>query len=1038
MRGAGTADGPEPAGPGEEIGVTGRGAETAVIEAALARAAGSARAPGGGAAAQGAGTTPVGTSLLLRGDPGMGKTALLAVADAAARRDGLRVLRMTGAEAETGLPFAALHQVLWPLLDEVRETLATLGEEQRNALERALGVRDGAPPEGFLVADAVLVLLGRAAARTPLVLLLDDIHWTDPSSAAVFCHLRRHLARLPLVLIGATRREAAGTAEDGRTPPRCPDGGEAPWDRTVPLAPLREEHAEALLRARHPWLPDRTRERVLRVAGGNPLALRELPAQIRAAAPDHPALLVDPRAAVLPEPFEELPLGPRIGGLYEDRLRELPDTARNLLLVAALGGPAVPSVATLRDLTACGLFGGSWADVRTRVEDSGLAHLDADRDLVVFHHPLVRAGLVHLVAPARRRAAHRLLADLLPAGSTRQILHLAAAAIGTDPRLAALLCTEADRLSAQGGDAEAAGTMARAAALSPDPADRAARLVDAALMATRAGRLRLAVELLGRAESETRPGTPGPAAPYAFTVACTRFLLHADPAPALALLPAAMELLVSPAGQDQRDRLLEPAFLLLTVVTVHTGDERAWAALARHAPAVSPSAALCLRAWTDGLAETAGPPEPVPHGAPLPAPDLLPPALREAVADLPGDRETAAAWTLLWTAAAVDAVGAYEAVAKPFVRHYAFSTHAFIDGLRSHEDFLHGRWEASLEASRQGAEAAAEYGYAFHTLQFRLNEAQILAARGDATGLAALEVGLGNSAGALGTGAVDERLRGLRVLCALAHGRADEAWHQARLLARPGAASRRTLWSHLSLVDRVQAAVDSGHRAEARRYLRAARTAGNSRGPAHHAFLLALAEALVSDDHETRQRFEAVYARPGAEQWPFPLARAHLAHAGRLRQQGAYGPAADHCRAALTAFTRLGAEPWAARAARELEAAEAAEAARRARPDHPAPDRLAPAGAALSAQELRIAELAAQGLTNRRIGELLGLSPRTIGAHLYKVFPKLGVTTRAALARALDERSAPGTRGRAAQPVPERADGALGSVLPQRAGESRP
>jgi DNA-binding CsgD family transcriptional regulator len=291
-----------------------------------------------------------------------------------------------------------------------------------------------------------------------------------------------------------------------------------------------------------------------------------------------------------------------------------------------------------------------------------------------------------------------------------------------------------------------------------------------------------------------------------------------------------------------------------------------------------------------------------------------------------------------------------------------------------------------------------------------INVAQVLAARGDRAGLAELEPALGATARERRMRPVVQRLRGLKLLCALGHGRTDEAWQHARSLAAPGVIPPRIPWFHLSLVDWVQAAVDSGHRAEARQQLRAVRAAGLARTSPHHTFLVAVAEALAADDDEADQRYEAVYALPGANTWPFPLARARLAHGVRLRRSGGRSESAvAHFKAALTAFTRLGATPWAEQASRELRAVDTGttETGGRATP-HPL----------LSAQEVRIAELAACGMTNRQIGERLGLSPRTIGAHLYKIFPKLGITTRAGVARALADTAAAGVRGPAG-PWPE-------------------
>ncbi|MFF4490726.1 AAA family ATPase [Streptomyces sp. NPDC001544] len=924
-----------PGGPDAGPRPIGRDAQIAVIESVLADIA------------------VTGTWVALRGDPGMGRTALLNVAGTLARGAGLRVLRMTGAQAESGLPFAALHQVLWPLLDDT----AALPEDRRHALESALGVRDGTPPAAVTVGEAAHTLLVRAAARLPVVVLLDDLQWADPSSVAVFEHLRRHLAPLPVVVIAATR--PAGVA------PRQGGGGTGDLPgRVIDLGPLDDRQAERLLRTLHPGLPEETRRRVLAAAAGNPLALHELPAQLRRAAGARPTGPGTWTAGIA-ELFDELPLGERLGRLYEDRLRALPDGARQLLLVAALGGSLADPAGQP-----------SWPQLQETIEASGLAHADPETGRPVFRHPLVRACLLHSAAPAERRAAHRLLADSLPAGSPRRLTHLAAATVGTDGALAALLHAEADGMAALGTHAEAAAMMARAAGVSPDPAGRAARLVAAAAMAARGGRPRAAAGLLTAAESEAHPGRPEPAALHAFAVACTRLQLDGDPAPAIEVLPGALDLPAAPAAGEPHSALRASMLLLLVLVAVHTGDERAWAAAEHHAADTSGPAALCLRAWS----------------GPCRTSDDVPDRLRAAVAALPGDRQTPEARLLLWTVAALDAVGEHRALWNRLARRPAYACEAFADVLRAHDDFLHGRWEASLTVSRRGAETSAAHGRTFDEMLFLQNVAQVLAARGDRAGLAALEPTLGTWARERGIRSVTERLRALQVLCALGHGRAEDAWRYARRLAPPGTVPSRTPWFHLSLVDWVQAAVDSGRPAQARRHLRAVRESALARVSEHHGFLVAVAEALAATDDEADRMFAAVYAHPGAGSRPFPLARARLAHGRLLHRRGRGEPAADHLRAALAAFTRLGAAPWAEQAARALGAAET---------DRPAPGEAGEPHPLLSAQELRIAELAAEGLTNRQIGERLGLSPRTIGAHLYKIFPKLGITTRGGVARAL-------------------------------------
>ncbi|MEV5550670.1 LuxR family transcriptional regulator [Streptomyces sp. NPDC052309] len=911
--------------------LTGRDVELAVVESALA------------------GVRSAGSAVVLRGDPGIGKTALLRWAGATAGRAGLRVVWMTGTRAETALPFAALHQVLWPLFEDA----GALPGRQRRALECALGLREEAAPEGNAVAEASLALLARAAARGPLLVLLDDLQWADPSSAEVFAFVQRRPAALPLVVIGATRHRSGAVA-----------------GRLLDLEPLDDDHAGRLLAALHPRLTDRARRRVLEAAGGNPLALGELPVQMERA-PAAFAVRTDPDGSEL---LGELPLGERLGRLYEDEIRALPDGARRALLPAALGGPAAT---------------GAGREAWRSVVDSGLAKPDPDTGRVEFRHPLVRAGLLHLASPAERREAHRLLARTLPVDSPARLVHLAAAAVGTDDALAALLHAEADRLAARGGEGEAAGMTARAAGLTSDPATRVRRLVAAAALAARGGRPGLALQLTAEAESETGARGLAASAPYAFAVAYARLHLAGDPGPSVELLPAALDLLTSAGSAETRVALLDAMLFLLVVVAVHFGDERAWAAVERHAAGASELTGLCCRAWAG-----------VPH-----VPDDVPARLRAAAASLPKDRRTAAARLLLWTATAVDAVGDHAALWRRAAPHHAYATQAFIAYVRVHDDFLHGRWDEALAVSRQEAGTAAAHGHVFIETLFACTAGQVLAARGERAGLAELEPVLGAAARERGMRFAGERLRGLRALCALGQGRSEDAWQQVRALTPPGVVPPRAPWFHLTLLDFVQAAVATGRRAEARLHLRAVRAASVARTSPHHAFLVAAAEALAASDDEADARCRAVYAVPGADQWPFELARVRLAHGAWLRRRARRKDAAACLRAALAVFTRLGAVPWAEQATRELDAAGSAE--------EPGGGRTHPL---LSAQESRIAELVAEGLTNREIGERLRLSPRTVGAHLYKIFPKLGVTTRARVAGALEETRATGVPDGAGPP----------------------
>ncbi|WP_344338733.1 ATP-binding protein, partial [Kitasatospora putterlickiae] len=319
-----------------------------------------------------------GATVLLRGEAGVGKSTLLAWAGRAARERGFTVLRAVGSEAETDLAFGALHQALWSLL----QPSGTLSAHQREALESAFGARSGTP-SGFAVGAAALALLDDAVRTAPVLLILDDLHWIDSSSATVFGFLHRRCAELPLVIVGATR----------------PDGQAAQsWAaEAVDVRALPRADAAALLGTRYPELAGRARDRVLAEADGNPLALVELPRQLPAAQ----------QRGVAPLP-ERLPLGRRLERLFADRLDAMtPEVGRLLLLGALATGPDLSSGVWLRAVP-----DGDVRETLERIEADGLARLDATGQLV-FRHPLARTAVVAAASDAARREAHRALAGVL-------------------------------------------------------------------------------------------------------------------------------------------------------------------------------------------------------------------------------------------------------------------------------------------------------------------------------------------------------------------------------------------------------------------------------------------------------------------------------------------------------------------------------------------------------------------------------------------------------------------------------------------------
>ncbi|MFI0168783.1 ATP-binding protein [Streptomyces sp. NPDC017095] len=916
------ADGPPPPDrPAQDRpALAGRGPEQALLRRVLDGA----RAGSGG------------TGTLFQGGPGIGKTALLDWAHAEARALGFTVLRAVGSEAEAGVAFGALHQLLWPLTGRMR----ALPEPQRRALAFALGEAAEPVRGGFLVGAAVLALLAGEARMHPVLVLVDDLQWVDSSSAAVFAFLQRRTAEVPLAFVSAGRPE--GPAAEGRP------------GTVVDLAALAGDDARALLGTRHPHLAVTTAERILQEAAGNPLALVELPVHL------HP----DQARGVMPLP-RRFPLGHRLERLFAPRLDRLSREAAHVLLYAALGGtaamwvtPALPDRPDPRRAD----------DVLDEIETSGLAHLEPDGRLT-FRHPLVRGAVVARASGPERRAAHRRLAAELPRDDPRALGHEADATVLPDDELAGRLQEAGRRLALRGGDAEGALLLHRAAVLSTDAEARARRLTWAAAMAARGGRLPYAAKLLEELRHAPVPDDSAPL--YAYAVVYVDQSHHVDFESSFTLLPRALAALSRTGpGAGPFDDLAEQVYFKLLLATVYTSDARGWAALRAHRHQVSALADLCRRAWSDP-ARTA-------HGTGT--------ELRAMAAAMSQEQQAGAAWLLLWTAAAVDMADA--SLWRRFLGQHAYATQGSIAKAGGYQNYLHGHWDQAEVCLRE-AEAADALGYHCNALLFRHHYAHFLAGRGDEDGLLAVDRAIRPTAERVRMTFVTDHLTHLRALAALGHGRDEEAYTALAGLTPPGVLPAGLPWFHLPFFDFVEAALRTGRTAQARAHVAAGDAARMGDISPHHAFLLAAARALAAPDEEADAHYQAAYRVPGAEQWVFELARLRLAHGTWLRDR--HRPQTRQTlQRALEAFRALGAGPWAERAARELRSATVRTGA----------------GCPLTAQELRIAQLAADGLTNKEIAARLSLSPRTVGGHLAKTFPKLGIASRAALARAL-ERNTP-------------------------------
>lgn len=654
----------------------------------------------------------------------------------------------------------------------------------------------------------------------------------------------------------------------------------------------------------------------------------------------------------LPDP---LPLGPRLSASYGARLDALPAPIRRLLLLVALDGPAGPAAAAdLADL-----------------ERTELVTMDAGR--VRFRDPLMRSAVVALAPPGERRAAHRMLADSAD-HPERRAWHLARATLGPDERVAGLLTRAAHTHRRRGDAAGAFAAMVRAADLSPRGADRSRRLAEAASM-------RADVDLRGvsRLLGDARHADPGRHGSLPAAVASAYLALNDD-----GDVDTAHRLLV--AALDDRDPAHLDALQALLAVCAFGGRDELWApfhaAVARLRP--GPPALLAL-----GASLVADPARATPGDLALlddltgRLHDEVDPARIVAVgrAALFTDRMPACREAHRRVVRDGQRGGAVIAVVRALVN-------LCLDSVRT------GRWAEATRLAAEGRALCAAHGHRMLRWPLRFAEALVAAGQGDETTARDTAERMLRWAAAHGAHSLTRSAHHVLAVAALGRGDAEEAYRHAVEVSLPGTLAANAPLALWSAVDLVEAAARTGRDAEAAAHAEAlGRVAVLS---PRLAIAAAGAKATVDPSSE---RFAATLALPGGERWPFDLARVRLAYGEWLRRRHATSAAREQLAVARLAFERLGAAPWTARAQAELRAAGAAPAA---------------GAATLTAQEREIALLAATGLTNKEIGQRLHLSHRTVGAHLYRVFPKLGIGSRAALRDALSlERMTTGSDGAA-------------------------
>jgi DNA-binding CsgD family transcriptional regulator len=883
-----------------------------------------------------------GAAIVVRGEAGIGKSTLLRATADHARRAGHHVLRITGMEAEARLPFAGLHQLLRPLLDAAQRLPAL----QRRALWSAFGLEDAPSPEPFLIALATLNLLTEVSARRPMAILLDDIQWLDRPSHEALAFVARRVSSDPIVMVAVIR--------DGHTGPLVAAGL-----RELHLGGLDDHASHEVLNVTAADLSAADRMRILQQANGNPLALVELPAGWRSV-----------RNPVIESVPSYVPLSARLEKAFGGRIMELPSLTRDALLIASVDYENVVS----EILAATSVLAGRpvTVGILDAAEAAGLIRFDEVN--LSFRHPLVRSGVLQTESVRRRLDANAALAEVLADQPHRRTWHRAQAIVGPDDEVADELEATHVMSTRRGSVAAAISALERSAQLTSDSATRGRRLLLAAEYAFGLGRADMVDRLLTLAGANSLPeldrarmewlreifhdGVPGDATRvFELCDIAQRSARAGDNDLALnLLLGAALRCWWADTGPAARARVVVVAERLDDV----EDDPRHIATL--------------------GLAE----------------PVLRSVRVTELLSRVAVDTVTdPAAMRLLGMAAmaigspvvSVDFLDRAEAKLREQGR-LGFLSHVLNMGQVSRVEL--GDWEKAESAAAEGGQLAHETGQLIWTTGTLAYRAVTAALRGDNETAQRLADDAEKTAGGRRLNCVLSVVQRARGTGWLAAGQYSRAYDSLRRLFDAGDPCHHSTASFHGVMDLAEAALRADCRDEARLVITKLEELTSTTPSATLRVQLSYAKAVLAQDDQAEALFIAALSQD-LTRWPWPHARIQLAYGRWLRRYRRVAESRIPLRSALMTFDLIGAQSWAEQARAELRAAGERTSAKE-------PSALS----LLSTQELQIARLAAEGMSNREIGTRLFLSPRTIGSHLYRIFPKLAITSRAQLADRLE------------------------------------
>ena len=884
-----------------------------------------------------------GAAAVVYGEAGIGKTTLLR--RVAEQEAGNRVLWAQGSEAEVGLPYATLADLMMPL----RTQFAQLPEVQREALEISLALRGGPPVGPLAVCAAALGVLAAAGEQQPLLVLIDDFHWVDPASQQVLLFVARRLDSAPVVLLCAVCDQ----------PPRAEEPLALPGVHLRGLDPVQSRE---LVAAHGIEVCDHVLDRLVRRSGGNPLALLESLAQMP----------VESRCRA---GRADVTLGASLHRAWSRALAGFPEATRTALYV----------LAACRSDTACRIepvlqaLGCSLADLALP-EDSGLVQVrDGVLELV---HPLLRSAVAARTPLGVRVRVHRAFADHCE--GPRRAWHLASAATGPDEPVAQELVGAADVARDRGAYRAAARALGRAATLTPDPEVRAERLLAAATDAHAAGQAELVHACCEQALA-LRPGPQLTAEIELVRGRALRWLGH--PARAADELLRAAEAVPPPDRRRAAALYVEaalPALLAnripLMLDAARRAEQLSTATGTVGLPALAVAAAAHVLAGrgAEGRERLAAA-QPLVAGAD-PERDVEHLVLLARVRTWVEDRE-----------------GARQALDAIVDHARRGASWALADALtaRAELGWWSGQWAAAEADVTEALRWADELGQVGAVALAVIVHARLDACRGD---LAACRLRLSRvvgDSGPYGIGATAVHRPAVLGLAALGVGELTEAVELLELAwnaAVTGSLAAPTAVPFAG--DLVEAHIRAGNTARAAEALSWLDELSTDGGPAFPAAVAARCRGLLAADAGTAEwHFAEATRRHRRQVEPFELARSQLCAGEALRRLRRPAAARPLLREAVNTFDTLGARPWADRAACEL----AATGQHRAPRPEAEPGNLD----ALTPQELQIARVVADGLNNVEAGAVLYLSRKTVEAHLTRVYRKLGLRSRTDLARVL-------------------------------------